>query len=109
VEAKPRLVVLSVTAASVPVPVRETACGLPGALSLTVRDAVRVPLALGWNVTVMVHVALIARVFGFTGQVLVWAKLEALVPEIAIPVMVRGAVPLFVSVTVWAGLVVLTD
>jgi hypothetical protein len=52
---KLRLVVLSVTAASVPVPVIATVCGLPPALSVNERLALRAPLALGVNVTVTVH------------------------------------------------------
>ena len=48
---KPRLVGDKVTAGAVPVPVNGKLCGLSAALSLTVTLAVRIPAALGWNVT----------------------------------------------------------
>jgi hypothetical protein len=47
--------------AAVPPPVNGTVCGLPTALSVTLRVAVRVPLAVGLNVTVMVQLALAAN------------------------------------------------
>ena len=42
-------------AGAIPVPVRGTDCGLPGMLSLTVILAVRVPVAVGLNVTLIVQ------------------------------------------------------
>jgi hypothetical protein len=41
--------------AVVPIPVRLTFCGLPAALSVTLSAAVRVPLAVGPNVTLIVQ------------------------------------------------------
>ena len=38
-------------------PVNDTVCGLPGALSAIDKDAVRIPLTLGVNVTLIVQVA----------------------------------------------------
>ena len=43
-----------------PVPLSATVCGLPAALSLMLRDAVRVPDAVGLNVTLMLQLALAA-------------------------------------------------
>ena len=55
--AKVRLVGERLTAGAVPVPVRLTLCGLPVALSVTVRAALRVPLAAGVKVTLIVQLA----------------------------------------------------
>jgi Na+-transporting NADH:ubiquinone oxidoreductase subunit NqrE len=82
---------------------RETACGLPAALSLTLSDAVRVPLAVGLKVILMLQVAPAANELP---HVWVCAKSPALVPVMAIPVMLMAVVPTLVSVTVFAGLVV---
>lgn len=41
----------------VPVPLRETPCGLPGALSVIERVAVRELMLLGVNVTLIVQLA----------------------------------------------------
>ena len=43
--------------AAVPIPARLTFCGLPAALSETLSIAVRVPDAVGLNVTVMLQLA----------------------------------------------------
>lgn len=47
-------------AGAMPVPVRETTCGLPVALSVTLILAVRVPVAAGVKTVLMEHEALIA-------------------------------------------------
>jgi hypothetical protein len=70
--------------------------------------ALRVPVAVGVKVTLMVQEAPAANVLEPLGQVLVWAKSALLVPLSPILLMVRAAVPLFLRVTVWAALVVLT-
>jgi hypothetical protein len=60
-----RLVGVSVTtgnAPALPVPVRATECGLPFALSVTVTLAVRVPIAIGENVTAILQLKPAARV-----------------------------------------------
>jgi len=72
---------------SVPVPVSETLCGLPGALSVMLTLAARFPVAVGVNVTLIAQSPLLA-------------------PVMAMLAMVNGAVPLFVSVTLCAALVV---
>jgi hypothetical protein len=91
--------------ADVPVPVNETDCGLPGALSVTVRVPSRVPVVVGLNVTETVQFAPVLSDDGLNGQVLVCAKS----PVVPIAVIVKGAVPLLVMVTVCAVLVVPTD
>jgi hypothetical protein len=88
-----------------PVPVSETVWGLPVALSVIETLAVRVPAAVGVNVTLMLHVAL---AFTLLPQVLVWAKSPLLVPVMAMLVSERAAEPLLVKVTLCAALVVFT-
>ena len=56
---------------SAPVPERLTACGLPAALSLTVRFPLRVPEAIGMNVMLIVQLAFAAKL---AGQLLTWVK-----------------------------------
>jgi hypothetical protein len=81
---------------------RETVCGLPPALSLTLSAAVRVPLAVGLKVILTLQVAPVANELP---QVWVCAKSPALVPVMEIPPMLMAVVPTLVSVTVIAGLV----
>src|SRR5947199_59778 len=69
------------------------------------RVAPRPFAATGVKVTLMVQLAPAARL---AGQVLVWAKSPALVPVTLTPLMFSAAVPLLVSVTVCAALVVFT-
>ena len=80
-------------AAAAPVPLNDTVCGLAAALSVNVIAPVSVPAAVGVKVTEMVQLALTARL---DPQVLVSAKL----PEAAMPLIDRAAVPVFVKVTV---------
>jgi len=94
-----------IPAGAAPVPERATLWGLPLALSLTLTDAVRVPLAVGVKVTLIVHVFPAATELP---QVLIWAKSPALVPVIVILVMLKGALPVLPRLTVWAALVVPT-
>ena len=61
--AKVRLVGERLATAAVPVPVRLTLCGLPVALSVRVTAAVRVPLAVGVKVTLIVQLAPAATSF----------------------------------------------
>ena len=73
--------------------------GLLLALSVTVNVALRAPVAVGANVTLMVQVPLAARVEGLTGQLFVWPKSPGLAPVNPMLVM-ANAVPLgFESVT----------
>src|SRR5438105_4348554 len=94
-----------VTAGPSPVPLKPTLCGLPAASSLILTFALRLPADRGVNVTEIVHVAFTASVLG---HVFVCAKSPELVPPIAMLPIVSGAVPLFVSVTDCAALVVPT-
>jgi hypothetical protein len=85
----------------VPVPLRETVCGLPDALSINESVPARLPEAVGANVTLTVQFAAEARV---EPQLLVWAKFAlALMPE-----MVNIPVPELVSVSERDWLVVPT-
>jgi hypothetical protein len=84
----------------VPVPERLTECGLPVALSEIVTDAMRLPLAEGLKVTLIVQAA---PAVTLEPQLLVWVKSLALVPETAIEAMLKSAVPELVRVTTWAA------
>jgi hypothetical protein len=54
---KARVEAERLTTEAVPVPVRLTICGLPGALSLMLTAAVRLPTPEGVNVTLIVQLA----------------------------------------------------
>src|SRR5258708_9997162 len=81
-----------------PVPVRLTDCGLPEALSVMLRVPVRLPDAVGVNVTLMVQFAPAATELP---QVLVWAKS----PLAETAVRVSEALPVLGSGTDCAALV----
>ena len=89
----------------VPLPVSETAWGLPAALSVKRRLPLLVPVAVGLNVTLTVQVALMASE---EGQLLVCAKSPGLVPAIVMLESDRAAVPVFFSVTGCEALVLPT-
>ena len=93
--ANARLVGEKLTAgvAAAAVPLSETCCGLAAALLVNVIAPVSAPAAVGVKVTEMVQLALAARL---DPQVLVSAKL----PEAAMPLIEREAVPVFFKVTV---------
>ena len=93
--AKVRLVGERLTAGAVPVPVRLTLWGLPVALSARVRDAVRVPLAAGINVTLTEQLALAASELP---QVLVSVKSLALAPVSVMLVMLIAELPVLFRV-----------
>jgi len=98
--------------ALVPVPVNGTVCGLPLALSVIVRVPMRVPVAVGVNVTLIVQAfdpAVAGKVAGLIGQAVAPVLVSAKSPEAAIELIVRAPVPVFVSVTVCAALVVATN
>lgn len=111
---KVRVLVERVTAgvgAGVPLPLRLTMCGLPLALSVTERLPARAPVAVGVNVTLMVHVfepAVAGRVLGLMGQADAPVLVAAKSPEAAMELIVSGPVPELVSVTGFAALVVPT-
>src|SRR5260370_644646 len=93
----------------VPVPVSGTVCGLPVALSVMVNVPARAPVAVGVNVTLIVQFAFTASVAGLIGQALAPVLVPAKSPEPAMELIVRGPVPVFVSVTVCAALVVFSS
>jgi len=96
----PKLMLVGLTLTMVPVPLRETVCGLLGASSAKVSAAVRAPAACGVNCTFTVHVAPAASVAVqfFDGI----AKSAAFGPVMAIELMCRVAVPVFCTFTDWA-------
>ncbi len=81
----------------VPVPLRVVVWGLPVALSATLKVALKVPVAEGVKVTLIVQLAAAARL---VPQVLVWAKSLLLVPVIETPEMLIAPVVPFFNVTV---------
>ena len=92
------------TEKSMPIPVSPAEWGLPGPSSVMVSVALRAPAAVGLKVTLKVQLAPAASVAGNAPQVFVWAKS----PLVAMALIVSGALPLLVSVTVCAALVVPT-
>ena len=88
-----------------PAPVRLTDCGLPEALSVMLKVPVRIPEAVGVNVTLMVQLAPATTELP---QVLVCAKSPLFVPVTTMLVRLSEALPVFESVTVCAVLVVPT-
>ena len=54
---EPKVKLVGESFAVVPVPLSDTCCGLPAALSVTLRAALRVPLAVGLKVTLIVQLA----------------------------------------------------
>src|SRR2546421_2276095 len=84
-------------------PPSEIACGLPGALSVIVRNAALNPAFDGPNTILIVQLAPGASE---PTHPLVNAKSPGFVPVIATLEIVNAAAPLFVMVTVCAGLVV---
>lgn len=97
--AKVRLVGLTVT--MVPDPLSATACGLPNALSLKVRLALRVPATWGRKVVLTVQVDPAVSVVPHVLDEI--AKSAEFVPVMVMLVMLRVEVPVFLSVTVWAA------
>src|ERR1700722_13157719 len=85
-----------------PVPARLDVCGLPRALSATLNVPVLVPVAVGVKTTLIVHLALAARL---VVQV-VAETLKSPVVETTMPVNATAC--LFVSVSTLAGLLVPT-
>ena len=57
----PKLKLVGESFAVVPVPLSDSCCGLPAALSVMLNAALRVPLAVGLKVTLMVQLALAAK------------------------------------------------
>jgi len=105
---KVRLVGDRVAVEPTPVPDTPAVWGLLLALSVTVNVALREPVAAGVKVTLMVQVALAAKVEGLRGQLLDCPKSPGLVPVKPMPVMVSAAPLGFESVTALAVLVMPT-
>ena len=98
--------------ALVPVPVNGTVCGLPLALSVMVSVPMRAPVAVGVNVTLIVQVfdpAVAGNVAGLIGQADAPVLVSAKSPDAAMEMIVRGPVPVFVSVTVCGALGVFSN
>jgi len=87
-----------IAGALIPIPVRETICGLPTALSEIMMLPVRVPVAVGVNVTKMLQLDWAARL---VPQLLVWAKSPL---AVVIKLVSASAELVFVSVTPWVAL-----
>jgi len=68
---------------------------------VTATLAVRVPVAVGLNVTLIVQ---LAPALTELPQVLLWAKSPLLVPVMAMPLMLSAAVPALERVIDWAAL-----
>jgi len=82
-----------------PVPFRLEVCGLPTALSLTLRVPVLVPVAVGVKVTLIVH-------FAFAARLLVQVVADLLKsPVVEIEMPVRATACLLARVKVAAALV----
>jgi hypothetical protein len=103
---KTRLEVERLATGAVPLPETATVCGLPVASSATAMDALRVPADVGVNVTLIVQLDPAARV---DPQPLVWVKSVAFVPVTIMLETFIVAVPVFLSVTVLAELLLPTE
>jgi len=88
-----------------PVPLKLTVWGLPLALSVMLTDALRDPVAAGSNFTLIVQLAPAATLLP---HVFVWVKSAVFVPVRPTLVMFKVALPVLVSVALWAALVVPT-
>ena len=88
---------------ALPVPVKLTVCGLPAALSAMLTEAVRLPMAAGVNVTLMVQ---FPPADTEEPHVLVTAKSPGSAPVVPILLIVKLPLPVLVRVTDCAALVV---
>jgi hypothetical protein len=103
---EPGLRLTAGTGVEVPVPTSDTLCGLSVAVSVIERFAVRVPAAAGVNDTETVQLPPAGTVLGSRAQVVVSSKSPAFAPAKPILVMVSAALPVFVRVISWEGLLV---
>src|SRR5437899_7040839 len=94
-----------VTAGAMPVPARDTDCGLPTASSVMFTAAARAPGPAGVKLTLIVQVAPGATELAPVGQVLPAAKAKsaACAPVMVMLVRLSGAASLLVSVTFCAA------
>jgi hypothetical protein len=88
-----------------PTPLNRIECGDPAALSVMATVALRLPPAVGLNVTEMLHWAPAAS---DAPQVVVFVKSVALTPPMEMPLIASEPVPELVKVTGWAPLAVPT-
>ena len=103
VEGKVSAAVLRVTeSVAVPVPLSATVCGEPGAVSATLRVALRAAAEAGLKAT---KTAQLAPAASEVPQVFNWRNDVGLVPAIDIELSVTAPEPLFVTVTSCAALV----
>jgi len=93
------------TEGAVPVPLKLTACGLLEALSVKFSEALRLPVADGVNVTLTVQVLLGVTVAPVQVSARL-AKSVAFAPPNVTVVTMRLPVPVLVTVSAWAALVV---
>jgi hypothetical protein len=103
---KVRLLGLMLPTGAPPVPVRVMVCGLPVRESETLKAAVRVPVAVGVNVTLTMQLlpevpAAARDPLHVAGK----AKSPGLVPASVMLITVKGTVPVLAMVTGWAALV----
>jgi len=102
-----RLRGLKVNVKIAPVPLKAIDCGLPVALSVTEIDALRAPPAVGEKVADTLQALPAAKLAGLMGQVLApKAKSPGFAPDSAKLVKVTAPVPVLVTVTLCAALVV---
>ena len=73
---------------------------------MTFTEAVRLPVAAGVKIRLMLQLELAANVALLPGQVFVCAKSPLFVPPITMLVIVSGALPVFVRLTNCAELLV---
>ena len=92
------------TTGAEPTPLNPNPCGLPAASSATCTVATREPEAEGVNVAVIAQLEPAASVAGASGHVLATPKSAAAAPIAATPLIVKAAVPVFVSVLVCGAL-----
>ena len=95
-------------AAEKPVPLNVMTCGLSGAVSVTVRVAVRLPVAVGLKTAVSVHEPPAGTVMP-THWSSVMLKSSGSTPPCRSPLMNSGDPPVLVSVIVCGALVVPTS
>src|SRR5437588_330949 len=106
---KSRLVGANPTAGAVPFPLKVGRASRREGVSATESAAVRAPEAVGVKVTLIVQFPPAAKVAGVVGQALAPVLVAAKSPEAANELIVKAAVPVFVSVTVIGALVVASN
>ena len=90
-----------------PLPLTAIVCGLFAALSMMFKTALRVPVAPGVNIRLMVQVVPPGKPLPV--QSFVWEKSAVLVPEKTMPLTTSVRSPAFVSVTAVGALCVETN